>query len=501
MHAGLIYPHQMFSEHPALETASLAVLVEDPLFFRQYRFHVRKLIQHRASFLWYAEQLKSQGIRVLHVRSNELERTEGLGEILKQQGVRQVSCVDPVDDWLQRRLQAGLHDAGIEIEFLPDPHFLTPRAVFEDLQRTGRKWFFTSFYISRRKELGLLVEDGDKPLGGKWSFDPENRKKLPRGLVVPKTEFPAVDDGTDEAKFLQLAHLEISEEFPAAPGACDGPQYPISPRQAERMLQDFLQHRFHDFGAYEDAIDSTETFLFHSVLTPSLNTGLLSPGRVLDAAIECADGVPLNSLEGFVRQVAGWREYIRGVYSEQGRDQRTSNFFSHDHQMPTAFYDGSTGIEPVDCVIQRVQKYAWCHHIERLMILGNFMLLCEIRPHDVYRWFMEMFIDAYDWVMVPNIYGMSQFADGGRITTKPYISGSSYVLRMSSFRRGDWCAIWDALYWRFIHRNRDFFGSNPRMSMMVRQCDRMGAKLDDHLQTADDYLRWLHGSHWNEYSD
>ncbi len=498
MHAGLVYPHQLFSDHPALETAQLAVLVEDPLFFRQYRFHVRKLIQHRASFLWYAEQLQRRGIRVLHVRSEQLERTEGLGQILKQHGVRQVSCVDPVDDWLQRRLQNGLHEAGIELLFLPDPHFLTPAKVFADLQRTGKKWFFTSFYISRRKELGLLLEEADKPLGGKWSFDPENRRKLPKGLAIPAIEFPAVDDGTAEAVFLQRARKEIAAEFPAAPGECDGPQYPISPRQAEQMLQDFLRHRFHDFGDYEDAIDRSETFLFHSVLTPSLNTGLISPRRVLDAAVEFAGKVPLNSLEGFVRQVAGWREYMRGVYSQQGRDQRTSNFFSHEQRIPEAFYAGSTGIEPVDSVIRRVRKYAYCHHIERLMILGNFMLLCEIRPHDVYRWFMELFIDAYDWVMVPNIYGMSQFADGGRITTKPYISGSSYVLRMSSFGRGEWCAIWDALYWRFIHRNRDFFGSNPRMSLMVKQCDRMGAKLDVHLQTANDYLRCLHGSSWNE---
>ena len=160
--------------------------------------------------------------------------------------------------------------------------------------------------------------------------------------------------------------------------------------------------------------------------------------------------------------------------------------------MPRAFYDGSTGVAPVDTVINRVLQYAYCHHIERLMILGNFMLLCEIHPSAIYQWFMELFIDAYDWVMVPNVYGMSQHADGGLITTKPYISGSSYVLKMSNFPKGAWCPIWDGLYWRFIDKHRDFFASNPRMSVMVAQCNRMGSKLSEHLRTADEYLERLH---------
>jgi deoxyribodipyrimidine photolyase-related protein len=161
--------------------------------------------------------------------------------------------------------------------------------------------------------------------------------------------------------------------------------------------------------------------------------------------------------------------------------------------MPPAFYEGTTGIEPVDTVIRRVLRHAYCHHIERLMILGNFMLLCEIDPTAIYRWFMELFIDAYDWVMVPNVYGMSQHADGGRITTKPYLSGSSYVLKMSNFPKGAWCPVWDALYWRFIHRHRAFFASNPRMSVMAAQCQRMGTRLEDHLQTAERFLSGLHG--------
>jgi deoxyribodipyrimidine photolyase-related protein len=209
--------------------------------------------------------------------------------------------------------------------------------------------------------------------------------------------------------------------------------------------------------------------------------------------LELFDQVPMNSLEGFIRQVIGWREFILGVYRTMGRRQRSKNYWGYHHPLPAAFYDGSTGIDPVDTVIRRTLQHGYCHHIERLMVLGNFMLLCDIDPDEVYRWFMELFIDSYDWVMVPNVYGMSQFADGGMITTKPYISGSSYVLKMSNFRRGPWCEVWDALYWRFIHVHHDFFSSNPRMSVMVAQCNKMGAKLAQHLKTADGFLEKLHG--------
>lgn len=214
----------------------------------------------------------------------------------------------------------------------------------------------------------------------------------------------------------------------------------------------------------------------------------------MNAALDYADRVPLNSLEGFIRQVIGWREYMRGVYRLTGRQQRCRNFWGHTHPMPRALYQGTTGIDPVDTVIRRVLRHAYCHHIERLMVLGNFMLLCEIHPDAVYRWFMELFIDAYDWVMVPNVYGMSQFADGGLSTTKPYISGSNYILKMSNFRKGAWCAVWDALYWRFIDLHRDFFAMNPRMSVMVKQCDRLGPRLAEHHRTANAFLEQFHHS-------
>ncbi len=225
------------------------------------------------------------------------------------------------------------------------------------------------------------------------------------------------------------------------------------------------------FGDYQDAILANENFLFHSILSPLLNIGLITPEEVVKKAIKTSEKkeIPINSLEGFIRQIIGWREFIRGVYIVKGQKQRNSNFWKSKRKLNQSFYNGRTNITPIDTVIKRITKYAYAHHIERLMILGNFMQLSEIDPNDVFRWFMEMFIDAYDWVMVPNVYGMSQYADGGLMSSKPYISSSNYIKKMSNFKHDYWCEIWDALFWSFIYKHQKVLKKNPRMSLMVNQ--------------------------------
>tara|TARA_B100001564_G_scaffold252152_1_gene214324 strand:- start:70 stop:756 length:687 start_codon:yes stop_codon:yes gene_type:complete len=223
------------------------------------------------------------------------------------------------------------------------------------------------------------------------------------------------------------------------------------------------------------------------VLTPYLNIGILNPKTVLERVIEKSKelSIPINSLEGFIRQIIGWREFIRGMYVENGEEQRTRNFWNFNKKMPSSFYNGSTGIEPVDFVIKKSENGAYAHHIERLMIMGNIFFLLRINPDDVYKWFMEFYIDAYDWVMVPNVYGMSQFSDGGLMSTKPYISGSNYILKMSDYKKGSWSKIWDALYWEFIKDERAFFLKNPRMAMMVRLYDKKSSEMKEEYN----YLR------------
>jgi deoxyribodipyrimidine photolyase-related protein len=482
--AALIYPHQLFDPHPAVMGADVVFLVEDPLFFRQYAFHKQKLLLHRASMNRYFREILPAA---QYLDAHQLKDTADVIKFVKAAKCQSIQVVDPNDDWLLSKLQAGCGQKGVKLKVLPDPHFLTPESEMEAFTKGKKSLFFTDFYIRQRKRLKVLLTPDGKPRDGKWSFDAENRKKLPANVHPPAPAMPA------ETVYTQEARQYVRKHFPDAPGSDTPFVYPTSASEARAWLADFLDARFENFGIYEDAISTRERVLFHSVLTPALNIGLLSPREVLDAALNYDGQVPMNSLEGFLRQVIGWREFVRLVYRTRGQSQRSRNYWGYTKEIPASFYDGSTGIAPVDHAIRAALETGYCHHIERLMILGNFMLLCDLHPDAVYRWFMELFIDAYDWVMVPNVYGMSQFADGGGMTTKPYISGSSYVLKMSDHKKGPWCPIWDALYWRFIDRHSDFFANNPRMAMMVKMKDKLGAKLTEHHQTAEAFLTKLHG--------
>lgn len=483
--ATLVYPHQLFHQHPAIKAGREVYLIEDPLFFSQYRFHRQKLMLHRASMKRYESELKIRKRITHYVDRAQVRISSDIASILSKAGIKKVHWVDPEDNYLQRRVPNALAAHGIQIDTVTNPNFLTPIEVVHEFVDQKKKLFFTQFYIQQRTRLNCLIDAHGKPIGGKWSFDTENRRKLPKTVQVPRVSIPKPD------RFSKDARAYVEKEFPDALGEPADLLYPSSADAAQQWLKEFIQDRIASFGDYEDAIVGSESFLFHSVLTPMLNIGLITPQEVLDAVLAHADSIELNSLEGFVRQIIGWREFIRLVYREKGSFQRTTNFWKHKRTIPSSFYQGTTGLEPIDVVLKRLLKTGYCHHIERLMILGNFMMLCEFDPDEIYRWFMEMFVDAYDWVMVPNVYGMSQHADGGLMTTKPYLSGSSYVLRMSDFKRGDWCEVWDGLYWRFMAKHRSFFEKNPRMSVMTKQLDRMGSKLQQHQKNAEKFLKQL----------
>lgn len=234
-----------------------------------------------------------------------------------------------------------------------------------------------------------------------------------------------------------------------------------------------MKKRLAGFGAYEDAISEEQVVLFHSKLSAPLNIGLLSPSEIIARALLMEAKVPRASLEGFIRQIIGWREFMRAVYVLRGSEIRRRNVLNHKNNLPDAWYGATTGIAPIDATIRKVLKHAYCHHIERLMILGNFMLLLKITPDHVYGWFMDLFIDAYDWVMVPNVYAMSQFADGGTITTKPYFSSSNYVRKMSDYKKGPWCEIWDSLFYNFLSAHRSMISRNPRLNVLLKHLDRL----------------------------
>ena len=396
--------------------------------------------------------------------------------------------INPDDNYLLNRINQLVDEHNVSIKIFDNPQFLNTILELDSFFKNKEKKFFqTSFYITQRKKMKILLNEDDKPVGDKWSFDTDNRKKYPKGKIAPKINFPIKDTNYKEAKkyvnkYYENNYGNINEQI----------NYPCTHSSAKKWLEQFIKFRFKEFGDYEDAVMVDETFLNHSALSPMLNIGLITPNEVISEVLKHKNDIPINSLEGFIRQIIGWREFIRGIYHYKGVQQRNSNFFDFNRKIPKSFYDGSTGVFPFDNCVKKVLQNAYSNHIERLMILGNFMLLCEINPNDIYKWFMELYVDAYDWVMVPNIYGMSQFSDGGLMSSKPYISSSNYIKKMSDYKNGPWSKIWDALYWRFIDKHRQKLAKNIRMKFMINLFDKMDdEKKNLHISTANTFLKSL----------
>lgn len=497
----LIFPHQLFADTSLWQED--CYLIEEDLYFTQYPFHKQKLVLHRASMKAYEQTLIDAGKTVHYIESSHKHSDcrkliasfiSSNDEPDNKESIDKIYCIDVVDDWLRGRIQEAILAADIDFDVSPTPMFLHPLPVYCDFFRDNRL-FHHDFYIEARRREKILVDEDGEPIGGQWSFDEDNRKKYPRKEESPAVKFPKLSEHYKEA----LTYVE--DNFGAHYGKANSDfRYPTTHDEAEEWLEDFLAKRFKDFGQYEDAIVADAHLLHHSLLTPMLNTGLLTPEQVITRTLEISEeyDIPINSLEGFIRQIIGWREFMYGLYESIGRKQRSSNFWGFKRKIPSSFYTGDTGIVPIDSTIKKLLKTGYAHHIERLMIFGNFMLLCEFDPDEVYQWFMELFIDAYDWVMVPNIYGMSQFADGGLMATKPYISGSNYINKMSDYpvkSKGElleWAAIWDGLFWRFMQVHRDFFEKNPRIGMLLSMWDKMDKdKQQKHLDNANAFLAKL----------
>ncbi|MEP6683307.1 MAG: cryptochrome/photolyase family protein [Parafilimonas sp.] len=497
----LIFPHQLFKQHPALQKSSTVYLVEEWLFFKQYSFHKQKIILHRAGMQFYKDWLLENGYDVQYIESTSAHcDIRKLVPYLKKQKVSQINYADVSDDWLRRRLQSACKKHNIKLAEFETPQFLNSPKNVADYFDNRKTYFQTDFYIYQRKQRKILLAVNNKPEGGKWSFDTENRLKFPKNEKVPLYPFPKENKYVKEAKAYVEKHFSTNYGSAEPPFDTANSFYPTTFKEAEKWLHDFLQERLGKFGAYEDAMMKHQSILYHSVLSPLLNTGLLTPQHVIDETLSAYQTlkIPINSVEGFIRQIMGWREFIHIVYEREGRKQRTTNYWGFTRKIPEAFWKGETGIKPIDNVIKHVLQNAYSHHIERLMVMGNFMLLCEFSPHEVYKWFMEMYIDAYDWVMVPNTYGMTQFADGGLMMTKPYISSSNYILKMSDYKNDtnnnetSWQEIWDGLFWRFLHVHRDYFKQNPRIGMLLKTFDKMQkSKRDIHIDNAENFLKKL----------
>lgn len=487
----LILPHQLYRPHPLLSGAvTVRVwLIEDPLLFRLHAVHKQKLVLHIASMERYAALLATDGHEVVYLRHEDLPdlHYRALTDRFVAAGVRAVRMLDPDDDWIERRCTTACTERGIGLQIDPTPGFLLDHRTAIERLETGTPRM-ARFYRHQRERMGILIDAAGAPLGGRWSFDSENRKKLPRGHVPPPAA--RAERTVEWCRSVERACSRVAAEFGANPGSCDHFRYPIDHEGARGWLAEFVADRLPRFGPYEDAIAQAHPQIYHGALTPMLNIGLLRPRELVDAALHAVSEPTIASLEGFIRQVVGWREFMRAVYRRDGRQMRHANHFALTNRMPPVLYDGSTGMEPLDALIGRVLEDGYCHHIERLMVFGNVMLLLEIAPDEVYRWFMELFVDAYDWVMVPNVYGMSQFASAGAITTKPYVSGSNYLRKMSDWpRNGPWVDQWDGLFWSFVAKYRATFASNPRTAVIVRNLASLAPERRTRIFAAADRLR------------
>jgi deoxyribodipyrimidine photolyase-related protein len=437
------------------------------------KHHKQKILLFLSAMRSYADTLKKNKYKIEYKKIEDKDfKNSYFDKILKiinKQKITEISSFEVEDKFFEEKLKRFFTKSKIKWNIIQTPMFLNSRKEFKNYLEKSKKPFMATFYKETRKKLGILMNDNGTPVGGKWSFDEDNRNKLPKNISAPK--YPKILE-TKHTKYLKPI---IEKFFKDHPGSTNNFWLATEYDDVIKLLNFFIKEKSNLFGDYEDAVSQKDNILFHSALSPYINMGLITPEIIVQKILDfhTKNNIKLNSLEGYVRQIIGWREFMRGVYQGYSKQMEIKNFFKQKRKMKSSWYDGSTGLPPLDYAIKNALRHGWSHHIERLMILSNLMNLCEIKPNYVYKWFMEMFVDSSDWVMVPNVYGMGLFSDGGIFATKPYICGSSYMLKMMDFKKGEWCNIMDGLYWRFINRNRTFFLKNPRLSMMVRVFDKM----------------------------
>ena len=467
----LILGNQLFPlEMQNIEDGETVFMCEDSGLCTYEKHHKSKIALFFNAMRSFRDSLEAANIDCIYYDFNNKFEDSYIKKLSSEIKDNNFSCIrffEIEDKPFENEIMQMISDLDIKCEVLNTPMFLDSRESFKDFVGDKKFLLQANYYKKARKEMDILIEN-EKPVGGKWSFDDENRKKLPKDYLIPK--LPVIKERDD---FDEISNF-INTEFNDHPGNINN-IFPYTTEQALDWLDTFFEERFKDFGPYEDAIFMGEHFQLHSALSSSMNLGIITPQQIITKAKDYAEAndIPLNSLEGFVRQIIGWREFIRGIYQNFSEKMIDANYWNHKRKLSEAWYTGDTGIEPLDDAIKGALEFGYTHHINRLMVLASIMNMSRIHPSEIYKWFMEMFVDSSEWVMVPNVFGMGTFADGGIFATKPYISGSSYILRMSNFKKGDWCEIVDGLYWKFIEDNKEFFAKNPRLSLMIRALEKL----------------------------
>tara|TARA_R110002049_G_scaffold44333_3_gene129882 strand:- start:129438 stop:130964 length:1527 start_codon:yes stop_codon:yes gene_type:complete len=458
------------------------------------RHHPKKIALVFAAMRKFAAQLRQDGWELRYTQLDDPENAGSIvGELLRraeETGAKAVMVTEP-GEW---RLIDKLTYAPIKTHILPDDRFLASHDEFDQWAKGRKALRMEYFYREMRRKTGLMME-GDDPAGGKWNYDHDNRKPAREGLDLPQPVNFEPDETTRGV--LDLVSKHYSDNF----GDLEPFGLATTRDEALKVLDHFIKKALPRFGDYQDAMLQGEAHLFHALISPYLNLGLLGVMEVCKAAEKAwQDGdVPINAAEGFIRQIIGWREYMRGIYFHEGRDYTARNVLDHKRDLPGFYWGGETKMNCIAQVVGQTRTHAYAHHIQRLMVTGNFALLAGVDPAQVHEWYLEVYADAYEWVEAPNTLGMSQFADGGVIASKPYVSSGAYINRMSDHckhcsysvtaKTGDKACPFNLLYWHFLDRHRDRFAGNPRMTNMYATWDRMDA--DRRATVLQDAGEWL----------
>ena len=447
--------------------------------------HKARTVIFLAAMRHFADALRGRGWPVTYHTLDDTPQG-GLVEVIAHHLAtlqpRTLVCVEPGEQWLEAALQSAAAGAGCAVELRLDTHFMVSRADFMRWAQGYKQLRMEFFYRHVRKQTRILM-DGDEPAGGAWNYDAENRASFGKqgpGLVPPHAGFPP-DAVTREVMAAVQRHLADN------PGGLDDFDWPVTRKQALVALQDFVDHRLELFGRYQHAMWAGQPFLYHARLSAALNLKLLDPREVVEAAVAAwrTGRAGLASVEGFVRQIIGWREFIRGVYWLDMPGMAAANHFGHARDLPGWFWTGDTHMACQRDAIGQTLRFGYAHHIQRLMVTGLFGLLAEIDPRQLAHWYLAVYVDAVEWVELPNVAGMALFANGGRFTSKPYAASGAYIQRMSNHCSGcrydpakktgqDACPL-TTLYWNFLDRHEAELGGSPRTALMVKNLQRLPA--------------------------
>lgn len=476
----ILFGDQLHAAHPALVAADQVLMVESEARLRRRRWHAQKLIFVLSAMRHQAERLRAVGMRVDYRRATSFR--EGLAAHIAAFRPARLVVMEPAEYPAARAIQrwhAWLDEQGIVLDVLPHTAgFTCTRDAFADWAAGQKRLQLERFYRWQRARLGVLMDDG-KPAGGRWNFDAENRlgaKKLPAAPLLPRVEPDAIT---------QAVIAEVVAAFPDSFGDPEPFVYPVTHADAEAWLASFIEERLPAFGPWQDAVQAENPFLFHGVVALLLNIGLLEP-RTVVARVEAAyraGRVSLQSAEGFIRQVIGWREYVYGIYWLHMPAYMAHNFFDHHQPLPAFLWSGQTEMRCIAATVADLRRHAYTHHIPRLMLVANLGNLAGIDPAALTEWFLTVYIDAYDWVMWPNVLGLGLYADGGLMASKPYVASAAYIRKMTagycdrcrydaSARTGPDACPFNALYWDFLARHRDRLASNQRMALALKGVDR-----------------------------